>query len=137
VRLRPDIRFCTAADGANWCEQLAKRHRYIAYDSRGCGLSDRQVHELSLDVFVADLEAVVDGLGLERQGRREPQPRRPHLLLRVDVAVRAPLSRAPRTGSRRAGGEARLRDVVVRKGGFSRFRRAAETPFNLILEARP
>jgi len=34
-------------------------------------------------------------------------------------------------------GEAKLRDVVVTKGGFSRFRRAAETPFNLILEARP
>ena len=34
-------------------------------------------------------------------------------------------------------GEARLRDVVVAKGGFSRFRRAAATPFNLILEARP
>jgi 2-polyprenyl-3-methyl-5-hydroxy-6-metoxy-1,4-benzoquinol methylase len=34
-------------------------------------------------------------------------------------------------------GEARLRDVVVAKGGFSRFRRAAQTPFNLILEARP
>ena len=33
-------------------------------------------------------------------------------------------------------GEARLRDVVT-KGGFTRFRRAAETPFNLILEARP
>ncbi|MCG2626522.1 methyltransferase domain-containing protein [Bradyrhizobium sp. WYCCWR 13023] len=33
-------------------------------------------------------------------------------------------------------GEARLRDVV-RQGGFTRFRRAAETPFNLILEARP
>jgi len=32
-------------------------------------------------------------------------------------------------------GEARLRDVVA-KGGFSRFRRASETPFNLILEAR-
>ena len=34
-------------------------------------------------------------------------------------------------------GEARLRDVVVNGGGFSRFRRAAETPFNLVLEARP
>jgi SAM-dependent methyltransferase len=33
-------------------------------------------------------------------------------------------------------GEARLRDVVM-KGGFTRFRRAAETPFNLVLEARP
>jgi len=34
-------------------------------------------------------------------------------------------------------GEARLRDVVVRDGGFKRFRRATETPFNLVLEARP
>lgn len=33
-------------------------------------------------------------------------------------------------------GEARLREVVE-AGGFTRFRRAAETPFNLILEARP
>jgi ubiquinone/menaquinone biosynthesis C-methylase UbiE len=33
-------------------------------------------------------------------------------------------------------GEARLRSVV-RDGGFTRFRRAAETPFNLVLEARP
>jgi SAM-dependent methyltransferase len=33
-------------------------------------------------------------------------------------------------------GEIRIRDVVGR-GGFTRFRRAAETPFNLIYEARP
>jgi SAM-dependent methyltransferase len=33
-------------------------------------------------------------------------------------------------------GEARLGDVV-RAGGFTRFRRATETPFNLVLEARP
>jgi SAM-dependent methyltransferase len=32
-------------------------------------------------------------------------------------------------------GEARIRDVVS-AGGFSRFRRAAETPFNLVFEAR-
>jgi 2-polyprenyl-3-methyl-5-hydroxy-6-metoxy-1,4-benzoquinol methylase len=35
-----------------------------------------------------------------------------------------------------AAGEAKLREVVM-KGGFTRFRRAAETPFNLVLEARP
>ncbi len=34
-------------------------------------------------------------------------------------------------------GEAQLRDVVVDGGGFTRFRRATETPFNLVLEARP
>ena len=33
-------------------------------------------------------------------------------------------------------GEARLREIVT-AGGFTRFRRAAETPFNLVLEARP
>ncbi len=33
-------------------------------------------------------------------------------------------------------GERRLRDVVT-EGGFTRFRRATETPFNLVLEARP
>ena len=33
-------------------------------------------------------------------------------------------------------GEARLRGVAA-EGGFTRFRRATETPFNLVLEARP
>ncbi len=33
-------------------------------------------------------------------------------------------------------GEARIRDVVT-AGGFTRFRRAAETPFNIVYEARP
>jgi SAM-dependent methyltransferase len=32
-------------------------------------------------------------------------------------------------------GEARIRDVVIR-GGFTRFRRATETPFNLVFEAK-
>jgi len=33
-------------------------------------------------------------------------------------------------------GEARLRDVIVTGGGFGKLRRATETPFNLVLEAR-
>jgi hypothetical protein len=33
-------------------------------------------------------------------------------------------------------GEARIREVAE-AGGFSRFRRVAETPFNLVFEARP
>ena len=32
-------------------------------------------------------------------------------------------------------GERKLREVVT-SGGFTRFRRATETPFNLVLEAR-
>ncbi len=33
-------------------------------------------------------------------------------------------------------GEARLREIAL-AGGVTRFRRATETPFNLVLEARP
>jgi 2-polyprenyl-3-methyl-5-hydroxy-6-metoxy-1,4-benzoquinol methylase len=33
-------------------------------------------------------------------------------------------------------GEARLREIVL-GGGFTRFRRATQTPFNLVLEAKP
>jgi hypothetical protein len=33
-------------------------------------------------------------------------------------------------------GKARIRDVVM-SAGFSELRRAAETPFNLVFEARP
>jgi hypothetical protein len=33
-------------------------------------------------------------------------------------------------------GEARLREVIT-KGGFKKIRRATQTPFNLVLEAKP
>lgn len=44
---------------------LEPHHRYVTYDARGCGLSQRRVDEISLDTWVRDLEAVVDALGLE------------------------------------------------------------------------
>jgi SAM-dependent methyltransferase len=49
-----------------------------------------------------------------------------------------PASRAQEVGTclGAQAGEARIREVVG-KGGFARFRRAAETPFNLIYEVRP
>lgn len=51
------------------------------------------------------------------------------------VCVPASLaSNGPALGAQ--AGEARLRDVVM-KGGFTRFRRTTQTPFNLVLEARP
>jgi SAM-dependent methyltransferase len=43
--------------------------------------------------------------------------------------------RGPALGAQ--AGEARLREVIVSGGGFSRLRRATQTPFNLVLEARP
>jgi 2-polyprenyl-3-methyl-5-hydroxy-6-metoxy-1,4-benzoquinol methylase len=43
--------------------------------------------------------------------------------------------RGPALGAQ--AGEARLRDVFVKGGGFASLRRATQTPFNLVLEARP
>jgi SAM-dependent methyltransferase len=34
-------------------------------------------------------------------------------------------------------GQRRLREIVVDQGGFTQFRRATETPFNIVLEAQP
>jgi 2-polyprenyl-3-methyl-5-hydroxy-6-metoxy-1,4-benzoquinol methylase len=42
----------------------------------------------------------------------------------------------PRAALGAQAGESRLRAVVL-EGGFSRFRRATETPFNIVFEARP
>jgi class 3 adenylate cyclase len=49
-----------------WYERLAEKRMLIRYDYRGSGLSERDVHDFSLDAHVLDLEAVVDRLGLER-----------------------------------------------------------------------
>ena len=49
-----------------WLRELSRRHTYVRYDQRGCGLSDRTLAALSLDLLVGDLEAVVDHLGLVR-----------------------------------------------------------------------
>jgi SAM-dependent methyltransferase len=43
--------------------------------------------------------------------------------------------RGPALGAQ--AGEKKLREVLLEDGGFSRMRRAAETPFNMVLEARP
>jgi class 3 adenylate cyclase len=48
-----------------WNEFLLVQRRLIRYDARGTGLSDRDPSDLSLNALVADLEAVVDSLGLE------------------------------------------------------------------------
>lgn len=52
------------------------------------------------------------------------------------ICTPASLSQEVGLGLGAQAGEGRLRGVVT-KAGFTRFRRANETPFNLILEARP
>ncbi len=49
-----------------WIDELRRDHRLVRYDLRGCGLSDRDCATQSLASWVADLEAVVDRLELER-----------------------------------------------------------------------
>ena len=49
-----------------WLAELSRDHTLVRYDARGCGLSDREVPELSIETWVRDLETVVDALGLER-----------------------------------------------------------------------
>lgn len=46
--------------------ELNRGRTLLRYDPRGCGLSDRNVEDLSLDAWVADLEAVVDAAGVGR-----------------------------------------------------------------------
>jgi pimeloyl-ACP methyl ester carboxylesterase/DNA-binding winged helix-turn-helix (wHTH) protein len=46
--------------------RLSAQFRLIRYDERGSGLSDWNIPDLSLDMFVRDLETVVDMLGLGR-----------------------------------------------------------------------
>jgi pimeloyl-ACP methyl ester carboxylesterase len=50
----------------HWLTELSADHTLVRYDERGCGLSDWNVAELSVEAYVQDLEAVVAAVGLER-----------------------------------------------------------------------
>lgn len=50
----------------HWLDHLSRTHQLLCYDARGCGLSDREVDDISLDAWVRDLEAVADASGQER-----------------------------------------------------------------------
>ncbi len=49
-----------------WVSLLSQRHKLIRYDGRGCGLSDRDAADFSLDRCVEDLEAVVEAYSIGR-----------------------------------------------------------------------
>ena len=46
-------------------DEFAPRFSYVEYDTRGCGLSQRRVDDLSFEAWVHDLEAVADAHGRE------------------------------------------------------------------------
>ncbi len=47
-------------------EEMAAKRRYIRYDRRGSGMSDRDVRDFSRGALVRDLEAVIDDLKLRQ-----------------------------------------------------------------------
>lgn len=49
-----------------WLVALTRKNTLIRYDARGCGLSDRDVRDYSLERHDEDLEAVVQACGLEQ-----------------------------------------------------------------------
>ena len=51
----------------HWIRFFCDHFRYVRFDERGCGMTDWSVGDLSLEQWVADLEAVVDAADL-----REP-----------------------------------------------------------------
>jgi pimeloyl-ACP methyl ester carboxylesterase/DNA-binding CsgD family transcriptional regulator len=49
-----------------WLTELSRHNTLVCYDQRGCGLSDRDVADISSDAWLADLETVVAAAGLAR-----------------------------------------------------------------------
>ena len=49
---------------SHWFRLMSQKHTLVRYDPRGCGLSQRETADISLERWVDDLEAVVDKLDL-------------------------------------------------------------------------
>ena len=49
-----------------WLEALSSRYTLVRYDPRGCGLSDRNIHDLTFHSWVRDFSVLVDTLKLDR-----------------------------------------------------------------------
>jgi pimeloyl-ACP methyl ester carboxylesterase/DNA-binding CsgD family transcriptional regulator len=108
-----------------WFDALGARYRFHRYDSRGCGMSDRDATDASLDVLVADLEAVVDAakldrfalLGISQGGALSiayavKHPERVSHIVLLGAFARGPLRRSP-TAEARAGLEAEIKMIEV------------------------
>jgi pimeloyl-ACP methyl ester carboxylesterase/DNA-binding CsgD family transcriptional regulator len=49
-----------------WLETLSRKYMLLRYDSRGCGLSDREPADFSFEGWIKDIEAVVDAAGFRQ-----------------------------------------------------------------------
>ncbi len=123
----------------HWLTELARSHTLIRCDERGCGLSDWQVDDFSLEAWVSDLETVVEAFGLEKfpllgisQGgpgagarRKSGRPHRPVVAGRGDV--RNADRRAAIQRRTRAGGAIQHPESESTTGALAAKRCAAET----------
>jgi pimeloyl-ACP methyl ester carboxylesterase/DNA-binding CsgD family transcriptional regulator len=110
----------------HWLEGLAEGHMVLRYDERGCGLSDREIEDVSLDARLADLEAVIDAAGLERVallGISQGGPlaiaytaRHPERVDRLILFATSPRGRLRRDPSPSAREQAELMISLIRMG---------------------
>jgi pimeloyl-ACP methyl ester carboxylesterase/DNA-binding CsgD family transcriptional regulator len=49
-----------------WLDAFAQDHKLLRYDSRGCGLSDRDAGDLSFESWIRDFECVVNAASLQK-----------------------------------------------------------------------
>jgi pimeloyl-ACP methyl ester carboxylesterase/DNA-binding CsgD family transcriptional regulator len=49
-----------------WLDGLSRGHKLLRYDSRGCGLSDRDAGDLSFESWIRDFECVVEAAAFQR-----------------------------------------------------------------------
>jgi pimeloyl-ACP methyl ester carboxylesterase/DNA-binding CsgD family transcriptional regulator len=49
-----------------WLDGLSRDHKLLRYDSRGCGLSDRDAGDLSFESWIRDFECVVEAAAFQR-----------------------------------------------------------------------
>ena len=105
----------------HWMDFLTGHFRFVRYDERGCGMSDREPANVSLDHWADDLEAVCDAA----------QPNAPLTLLGISQGAHACIRYAVKHPERVAR--------MILYGGYARgfFRRGspgAEREYRAILE---
>jgi pimeloyl-ACP methyl ester carboxylesterase/DNA-binding CsgD family transcriptional regulator len=49
-----------------WLDAFTSDHKVLRHDSRGCGLSDRNIGDLSFETWVRDLECVIEAANFRR-----------------------------------------------------------------------
>lgn len=100
-----------------WVEALARRHRYVRYDPRGCGLSERHCADLTLAAWHRDFEAVAEAVaGTVDGGRFALLGMSQGGALAVEYAVRHPerVSHLVLFNAYAQGGRVRARDDAER-----------------------